>query len=413
MRLLVISQYFWPENFRVNDLVAEMVARGHEVTVLTGKPNYPIGQVYPDYRDNPQAFSEYAGAQVVRIPMLSRGSSRWQLLLNYLSFALSASFLGPWKLRGKPFDAIFVHEPSPVTVGLPGMVLRWTKRAPMAFWVLDLWPDTLRAVEVLTSERLLAWVGWLVRFIYRRCDLLLAQSRSFIPHIRQYAGDNARIEYFPSWAESVFQSGVGAAVSTPAPEVTPFDGFTIVFAGNIGEAQDFPAVLDAAQALKANTNIRWLVLGSGRMQSWVAQQIAQRDLHNVQLLGSFPVERMPSFFAHADALLVCLKDEPVFAMTIPGKVQAYLAVGIPIVAMLNGEGADLLAESGAGLACPAGDAHGLTQAVLQLVQLDRAQRQAMGDEGRALYAREFARDLLMDRLERWLLALKEDRAGGM
>lgn len=403
MRLLVVTQYFWPENFRINDLVAELRRKGHEVTVLTGWPNYPDGTVFAAYRQNPAQYASYEGVPVVRVPLLPRGSGGVRLILNYLTFALSASMLGPWKLRGQQFDAILAYEPSPITVGLPGAVMRTVKRAPMAFWVLDLWPETLKAVGVVKSEWLLRQVGWLVAFIYRRCDLILAQSRSFIPQIRRHAGRDRRIEYFPSWAETVF----GDAAAEPAPEVPVVPGsFTVMFAGNIGEAQDFPAILAAAQALKGHTHIRWLIVGDGRMCDWVKQELAERGLeHSVQLLGRYPVERMPSFFRHADALLVSLKDDPIFALTIPGKLQSYFAAGTPVIAMLNGEGADLVSDAQAGLTCAAGDSAGLAQAVLRLSGMSQTQRVAMGQRGKALYAREFERRALLDRLEGWLLGL--------
>ena len=403
MRLLVVSQYFWPENFRINDLVAEMVCRGHAVTVLTGWPNYPDGEVFEAYRKDTVRYMEFEGARVVRVPLLPRGRGGLRLMLNYLSFAISASVLGLWKLRGQTFDAVLVYEPSPITVGLPGAVMRAVKRAPMALWVLDLWPETLKAVGVLKSERLLRWVGYLVAFIYRRCDLILAQSRSFIGQIRRYAGQSSRIAYFPSWAEAVFDG----AIATPAPEVRAAPGsFSVMFAGNIGEAQDFPAILAAAEALKGHQHIRWLIVGDGRMSEWVGQEVAARGLSEcVHLLGRHPVERMPSFFRHADALLVSLKDEPLFAMTIPGKLQSYLAAGIPVIAMLNGEGRDLVLDAEAGLACGAGDSAGLAQAVLRASEMSVAQWLAMGQRGKVLYAREFERQVLLDRMEQWLLDL--------
>lgn len=400
MRLLVVTQYFWPENFRINDLVTEFHRKGHEVTVLTGWPNYPDGAVFEAYRQDPVRYAEFDGVRVVRVPLLPRGRGGIRLVLNYLTFAFSASVMGLWKLRGQKFDAILVYEPSPITVGLPGAVMRAVKRAPMAFWVLDLWPETLKAVGVVKSEWLLRLVGRLVAFIYRRCDLILAQSRSFIPQIRRYAGKDRHIAYFPNWAESVFD---GAPV-VAAPEVASVPGsFSVMFAGNIGEAQDFPAILAAAQALKMHTHIRWLIVGDGRISEWVTREITARGLADcVKLLGRHPVERMPSFFRHADALLLSLKDEPIFAMTIPGKLQSYLAAGIPVIAMLNGEGADLVAEAGAGLACAAGDSADLAQAVLQLSGMHAAQRLAMGQRGKALYAREFERQALLGRLEDWL-----------
>lgn len=405
MHFLVVTQYFWPESFRINDLVVELRRKGHDVTVLTGWPNYPDGTVFAAYRQDPAQYANFGGVRVVRVPLLPRGRGWVRLILNYLTFALSASILGPWKLRRQRFDAILVYEPSPITVGLPGAVMGAVKRAPMAFWVLDLWPETLKAVGVVKSEWLLRQVGRLVSFIYRRCDLILAQSRSFIPQIRRQAGPDRRIAYFPSWAESVFDD----TVAKPAPEVATAPGcFTILFAGNIGEAQDFPAVLAAAQALKEHKHIRWLIVGDGRMAEWVGREVHNRGLaHCVQLLGRYPVERMPSFFRHADALLVSLKDEPIFALTIPGKLQSYLAAGIPVIAMLNGEGAELVSEAGAGLACAAGDSAGLAQAALRMSEMSEAERQRMGAHGKALYAREFDRQALLDRLEIWLLDLAD------
>ncbi len=359
MRILVVSQYFWPENFRINDLVAEWVSRGHSVTVLTGLPNYPDGRVFDDFRADAGRFSEYAGAPVIRVPMLPRGEGGLQLALNYASFALSACVVGAWRLRGRKFDVIFVFEPSPVTVGLPAVLQRRLKRTPLAFWVLDQWPETLVAVGAVRSPWVLSAVGRLVSFIYRRCDLLLAQSRSFIPQIRRYAGPRPRVEYFPSWSDSTPAAGH----ADPAPEVPPLPGvFTVLFAGNIGDAQDFPAILDAAERLKDRPDIRWVVVGDGRRAEWVAAEAQRRGLKDrFLLLGRFPLERMPSFFGSADALLVSLRPDPIFAMTIPGKVQSYLAAGRPLLGMLDGEGAELIERGGAGLVCRAGDSTGLAR----------------------------------------------------
>jgi colanic acid biosynthesis glycosyl transferase WcaI len=412
MHLLVITQYFWPENFRINDLVADFVQRGHQVTVLTGVPNYPEGQVFEAYRRHPTEFDTYAGARVVRVPMSARGRGAARLVLNYFSFALSATLWGGWRLRRGRFDAILVYEPSPVTVGIPGAALRWLTQAPMAFWVLDLWPETLKAVGMVRSAWGLRLVGRMVRLIYRQCDLILAQSKSFMPQIRTYAANSQWIEYFPSWAESLFADSGNVA---PAMEVSAVPGsFIVMFAGNIGEAQDFPSILEAAERLKdSHPHIRWIVLGDGRMKPWVDREIAARQLtHCMHTLGRFPVDRMPSFFLSADALLVSLKKEPIFAMTIPGKLQSYLAAGRPIVAMLDGEGAGLLHDAGAGLTCPAGDAAGLANAVVRLSEMSAVERAEMGRKGLGLYEQEFERSMLLDRLETWLLQMATKPANG-
>ena len=397
MRSLVVSQYFWPENFRINDLVKEWIQRGHEVTVLTGIPNYPMGKVFDEYLKQPGAFAEFEGAQVLRVPMLPRGAGGLRLMLNYLSFVAGACSFGPWGLRGKPADVIFVFEPSPVTVGLPAVWLGRIKKAPVVFWALDLWPETLAAIGAVRSPRVLGWVGHMVRFIYNRCTLVLGQSRGFLGSIARYCDDIAKIRYFPSWAEDVFTDG-NVLLAPEVPESV--DVFTVVFAGNIGEAQDMPGVLDAAERLKDNASIRWIIVGDGRKSGFLRSEIIRRGLDKQVLLpGRFPVERMPSFYAHADALLVSLKPDPVFSMTIPGKVQSYLMSGIPLLGMLDGEGAAVIRDAQAGLNCEAGDSAGLATAVLTLAAMPPAERKQLGLNGRKYAQQEFGRTQLMDRLE--------------
>ncbi|MFN3417280.1 MAG: glycosyltransferase family 4 protein [Caldimonas sp.] len=402
MRILVVSQYFWPEAFRVNDVVAELVRRGHEVTVLTGRPNYPGGEVFEDYRRNPAAFSHFEGAEVLRVPLRPRGQGSLRLMLNYLSFVLWGLFWGPWLLRGRGFDAIFMFQTSPITAALPALLLGRLKRAPVLMWVLDLWPDTLAAVGVVKSPRVLGWVGRLVAFIYRRCARVLVQSKAFYSNVERWGGRRHDIRYFPAWAESTFDQELDEAVL--APELEPYtEGFNVMFAGNIGEAQDFPAIVHAADLLRHRNDIRWLVLGDGRAAPWLREEIARRGLADrVILLGRHPLERMPSFFKGAGALLVSLKPEPIFAMTIPGKVQSYLASGIPLVGMLDGEGARVIMEAGAGRVAPAGDAHALAEQVQALAGLPAEERRRMGQAGRAYCRREFDRNQLMSSLERWL-----------
>ncbi len=404
MRILVVSQYFWPENFRVNDLVCEFSARGHEVTVLTGIPNYPSGEIFAEYANSPDSFAQYGLVQVVRVPMFVRGTGTLRLMLNYVSFAVSASLVGGWRLRNKSFDVIFVFEPSPITVGLPAVLLRRLKAAPLAFWVLDLWPETLQAIGVVKAPRVLGAVGKLVSFIYKRCDLILAQSRSFVPQIMKYCPAGTRVEYFPSWSDAEFK----AAGVAPAPEVPPSDGmFSILFAGNVGEAQDFPAIIDAAEFTRGK-GVRWLVVGDGRASAWAREEVRRRGLDNcVFFFGQHPVDRMPSFFKHADTLLVSLKDAPIFAMTIPGKLQSYLAAGIPILAMLNGEGAGIVDAAEAGLSSPAGDGLALANNAIRMAAMSKEDRQKMGARGRTCYLENFDRDMLISRLLEWLSQMRK------
>lgn len=402
MKILVVSQYFWPETFRVNEIVSELAGRGHEVTVLTGQPNYPEGEIHPDYAAAPERFSTYAGAPVLRLPVRPRHSGNVNLLRNYWSFVFWGCVLGPWRLRGRRFDAIFVFETSPITSAIPAILLKWIKRAPLSMWVLDLWPDTLKAVGMVTSERGLRAVGLLCRFIYRHCDLILGQSRAFVAPLLRWTGSSDKFRYFPAWSEEVFDAA--SEVAAAAPELAPHAGrFNILFAGNIGDAQDFPSVLEAARLTRERRDIRWLIVGDGRAAPQVREQIERLGLgETVFMLGRHPVERMPAFFAGADALLVCLKADPIFAMTIPGKVQSYLASGRPLLGMLDGEGARVIEEAGAGLVAPSGDAATLARQAVALAERPVAERARMGQDGRRYGDVHFKRATLMSRLEGWL-----------
>ncbi len=400
MRLLIVTQYFWPENFRINDLAIDLVQRGHDVTVLTGYPNYPQGNVFDEFVVSPESYSKHQGINIVRVPICPRRRGNFRLLLNYISFVLNASILGFWKIRHKNFDAIFVYEPSPITVGIPALVIKYFKKRPVVFWVLDLWPNSLKAIGVVKSNLMLRLIGFIVSFIYKRCDLILAQSKSFVSEIEKYCPLEKPIEYFPGWPDFLFEK----QSKEKAPEIIEDASFfNIIFTGNIGEAQDFQSILLAANLLKTNKRIRWFILGDGRRCEWVKDQIKFLGLEKAFfMMGNYPIERMPSFFAHADALLVTLKNDPIFSMTIPAKVQTYLASGKPILAMLNGEGAQVLKDSGAALVVPSGDYISLVKAIVRMSDMDLNSRNLMGRRGTLFCKREFNKTLLMSKLECWL-----------
>lgn len=391
-RLLIVSQYFWPEHFRINEIATEMTKRGWSVTVLTGLPNYPSGNIDAAFRAAPEAYAAMGDVEVVRVPLYPRGQSKIGLMLNYLSFVVAGCVLGPWKLRGRSFDAIFMFDTSPILAALPAIILRRAKRAPLTMWVLDLWPETLSAIGVVRSERLLTLVGIVVRFIYRRCDQILVQSRGFFENVVRYSGGKREPVYFPAWPET------SAQCHQAAPELAPFaDSFRVIFTGNIGEAQDFPAVLEAARL--SSPKIHWIIVGAGRAEAETRKAIIDRGLTDqVTILGRYPIGRMSEFYAGADALLVSLKADPVFALTIPGKVQTYLAAGRPILAMLDGEGARVIREAACGETVQSGDAVALAAAADRLLATSADARIAMGNRARDYANAEFNRDVLMGRL---------------
>ena len=406
MKILIITQYFWPESFRINDLSLELKERGHKVSVLTGMPNYPSGTIFEGYGWSTIGRSDYEGIPLFRVPLFGRREGRsWQLALNYISFAIAASILGPFMCQDK-YDIIFVYEPSPFTVGIPAVLLRWLKKIPMIFWVQDLWPESVNAAGGVSSTSLIAMIGKLVRWIYKRCDKVLAQSRGFFEPAKAAGAPRNRIEYFPNWAESIYMPII---LNAKAPERMKFpEGFNVLFAGNLGTAQSLETLVSAAEKLKNEADIQWLILGDGRQEGWLRDKISELGLEKtLHLLGRFPVEKMPRYFSLADVLLVTLRRDLIFARTIPSKVQSYLACGKPIIGAIDGEGAKVINESGAGFAVPAEDSDALAAKVLELYRLPSERLEEMGEQGMIYYKTNFDRDKLVNRLEKIMAKVKE------
>ena len=408
MKILIVSHYFWPEQFRINDLVTALKTRGHDVSVLTGMPNYPGGKLFEGYSWWQKRHDNMDGVPVYRTPMFLRREGRgWQLALNYLSFVLFGSLLAPWYFRKQEFDVIFVYEPSPFTVGIPAMLIRRLKKAPMLFWVQDLWPESLTAAGAVHAPSVLNMVGKMVHWIYRHCDRVLVQSEAFVEPAVAAGADRERILYFPNWAESFYQplsAGDEDVEGVRLPE-----GFKVMFAGNMGEAQSLETIVAAASQLRDEQDIHWVMIGDGRRREWMQQEVKRLGIEaQVHFIGSFAAETMPLFFAHADALLATLRGDDVFAQTIPSKVQSYMACGRPLLAALNGEGARVIEDAGAGIAVAAENDHALAKAVLELYRMPEEQRRAMGDSGCKYYNRYFDRKMLVKKLEQWMVEVKEE-----
>lgn len=405
MRILIVSQYFWPESFRINDLVKTLAEKGIDVDVLTGKPNYPEGRIHPGYRMAGCQVESWNGATLYRVPLLPRGSKgALRLALNYLSFIVAGLLFGPWLLRRREYDAIFVYGVSPIFQAIPALFLGWLKRSPVLVWVQDLWPESLKATGYVDHPRVLAGVGWMVGRVYRHVDVLLAQSRAFIPYINALAPHQA-VRYYPNSVDDTF----GAPSTVVLPHIPALDqGFPVVFAGNIGAGQAVEVMVEAARLLQSYPEIRFVVIGEGSRRDWMCEQVKAQGLTNLHLPGRHPVETMPGLMQKAGALLVSLADEPIFAATVPNKVQAYLASGRPVVASLNGEGARVINEAGAGLTCPAGDARALADAVLRLFQMSADDRAQLGANGRRYFKDHFDHNMLTDELIGHLQAAAEN-----
>jgi glycosyltransferase involved in cell wall biosynthesis len=395
VRILIVSQYFWPESFRINELVKTLAEKGIEVDVLTGKPNYPEGRIHSGYRMGGCQVESWSGATLYRVPLIPRGGKgALRLGINYLSFIFSGLLVGPWLLKGRSYDAIFVYGVSPIFQAIPALLLGWLKRSPVLVWVQDLWPESLKATGYVDNPRVLAFFGWMVGRVYMHADVLLAQSRAFLPFINALAPGKT-VRYYPNSVDDTF----GAPSTVALPQIPALDqGFPVVFAGNIGVGQAVEVIVEAACLLQGHTDIRFVVIGDGSRRDWMCEQVKARGLTNLHLPGRYPVETMPGLMQKAGALLVSLADEPIFAATVPNKVQAYLASGKPIVASLNGEGARLVDEAHAGLTCPAVDAKALADAVLRLFQMTAEERAILGENGRRYFKDHFDHNVLTDQL---------------
>jgi len=405
MRLLIVSQYYWPEGFRINDVASTLAERVVEVEVLTGKPNYPGGRVFDGYRASGCQQEVHQNIRVNRIPLLARGRGGMRLALNYLSFIVSGLLFAPWLLRKKRFDVIFVYAPSPILQAIPAIFLGWLKGAPVVLWVQDLWPESLSATGHVRNRLVLKLVELVVRLIYRHVDLLLVQSHAFEAPVRASASDTPII-YYPNSVDDAFAQPANGEV--PAVEGLG-KGFSVMFAGNIGAAQAVDVIVEAATLLRAYPDINFVVLGDGSSREGMLKEAQQRGLNNLHLPGRFPVDTMPGFMQQASALLVTLADRPIFAATVPNKVQAYLAAGRPIIACLNGEGARLVVEAGAGVATPAEDAGALAEAVLNLYRLPGGEREKMGANGRRYFHEHFDHNHLVDELIGHLQEVVQER----
>jgi glycosyltransferase involved in cell wall biosynthesis len=396
MKILVVSQYFWPESFRINELVDALSAK-IDVAVLTGKPNYPDGRVFKGYSVLGVQREVKGRVEIVRVPLVPRGvGSPIRLIFNYLSFVVFGYLLGFRAMRNSSYDLVFVFAPSPVLQALPAIRLARHRKVPLVLWVQDLWPDSLSATGHVTNRWVLSSVARVVRYIYRSCDCILVQSPAFLKPVSSLCGDPDKIRYYPNlYATSPAIPGSEQA-NKLVKALEPY--FNVVFAGNLGAAQALDTIVEAARLLLPYPQIRLVMVGSGSRDAWLQKQRDDHGVGNIVLAGRFEASDMATIFEASQALLVSLRSDPVFGLTIPSKVQAYLCSGRPIIAALDGEGARIIEEAGAGFCSAAGDAEALAGNVLRLYKMSPSERTEMGDRGLQYFDRHFSPQALVNEL---------------
>lgn len=395
MKILIVSQYFYPENFKVNDVAFDFAKKGHEVTVLTAKPNYPKGRFHEGYSMFSKREEIINKVRVVRTPIIPRrDGDKLFLALNYLSFIVFSWYACYFRIKGN-YDIVLSHLTSPITAALPAIWLKKKFRIPLVLWVLDLWPESVTATTDINNKFVYNFLNRLVSYIYDKADTILVSSRFFTTSVQEKLMDKKTpIVYFPNWAEDIFTINEKIAYDYP---VLP-EGFNIMFAGNIGDAQDFESIVKAAELTK-NHAINWVILGEGRKYEWLKKEKLRLDLLKMTLLGRHPLETMPVFFKKADAMLVSLKDEPIFTLTVPAKIQAYMASEKIILGMINGEANVLIQESECGYAVGAGDYRALAEKAIILKKASLEERRKMERNAKTYYLQNFTKQFLLSKLE--------------
>jgi len=389
MKILILSQYFWPENFSINQLAITLKNQGNEVVVATGMPNYPDGNIYDGYKAWGICKDFFHNdIEVVRVPTYPRSSGgAINLIINYIVFVACGVVMFPFLLRKHKFDSIVVFAGSP-NAAIPAIFLKWAKKCHLAFWILDLWPDTLVATGLIKSKLIIGIVKTVVKWTYKQADTILVQSPAFVSPVTKLS-NASKVIYYPNTADvSIRQLENEISISNDLKNILG-SYFTVVFTGNIGTAQSMQTLIGAAQILETNKNIKFVIVGSGSMLEWVKEQQLILKLDNIFIAGRYPISAMDFIFKNSGCLLAILKSDEIFTYTIPGKIQAYLSSGMPIIASLNGEGARIVEASGSGLTCAAEDSAALANCVLKLWKTPESERGIMGLSGKKYYNEHF------------------------
>lgn len=394
MRILVVTNHFFPESFRINDIAFEMQKRGHEVRVLTAIPDYPEGRFHKGYSLFRKRHTFENGVEIIRYPIIPRhgGSSVW-MVLNYLSGTVCGSFYGFLLGISGKFDCVFVHDTSPAFISIPAQIAACMHKVPIYHWVLDLWPESLVAGGI-NGGRVYSMIERMMKGIFKRDTQIMVSSHSIGNLIAGRGVITSKISYLPNWSDKV---DAIHGVSVP----TLPDGFIIMFAGNIGEAQNIENILQAARLTGDEKKIHWVFVGDGRKKVWADNFIAENDLTDtVHMLGRYPIGMMPAFFERADAMLVSLCDTPIFNITVPAKLQAYMAASKPVFAVLKGEGAEIIADADCGWTADPSSPGDIALTARRIASYGCDVLAERGRKAGDYYKEHFDRGLCMDEVER-------------
>ena len=405
MKILIVSQYFWPENFRINDIASYFEEESHDVEVLTGIPNYPDGKIYEAYKKDKKHFKYFNKTKVTSLPIPPRGNNKFAIFINYLTFLVFGSLYGLIKLR-KNYDIVLVFQPSPITVVIPALIISRLTNSNLVLWVLDLWPQSLQAVNILRNDSLLYKLSEkIVSWIYLNCDLVLASSMGAVELITEQTHyKNENIKYFPNWAEE-YSDREDSEISNI---LSKDKNFKISFAGNLGKGQNLECLIKALKdALKVNNKISLYLIGTGWNMSHLKRLAHELSLtKSVHFLGRVESKYIPSILKESDVLFVGLKDDPVYNVTIPGKLPSYLMLGKPVLSSLGDEGHRIIEDSCGGFSSKPNDINSLSKNILKAASLTSSELHNIGLQGRSYALANFKKEYLLKKLQNLLKVLK-------
>lgn len=388
MHILVISQYFYPEQFRINDICKEWIKRGYKVTVVTGIPNYPEGRFYEGYGLFKKRREKYNGIDIIRLPLVPRGKNPIMLILNYLSFVVSG---GIWCAISKiQPDNIFIFEVSPMTQALPAVWYGRKRKIPCFLYMQDLWPDNVEIVTGLKNRRVLSGLNRMVNYIYHRCAHIFTTSQSFEKELVKRGVNKKCVSYWPQYAEDFYK---------PLPRKKKEDLYTVIFTGNIGYAQGLDILPKVADYLRGK-NIKFILVGDGRYQESLRVETEKLQVGEMfEFVGKRRPEEIPEYLSSADAAFLSFMNSPLFEKTIPAKLQSYMACAMPIIASANGETKRIIEESGCGMCAALGDAKGLADIIEKMQKQDA---EAMGMKALDYYKKNFDKEKLLYEMDLYL-----------
>jgi glycosyltransferase involved in cell wall biosynthesis len=382
MKVLVVCQHFYPENFRINDICFELVKKGHQVTVLTGLPNYPKGKVFPEYRYFRNRSQKIKGVTIKRCSLVGRRKSTFMMGVNYLWFAIFGSLKALF--MKKDFDIIYVYQLSPITMVWPAIVVKRLKKIPLIIHCLDQWPISVTTGPISHKSIMYKFLYKISVWTYNKADRITISSKSFkkyFEEILHISSKDKGLDYYPSYAESDYEN----------LKEEKNDDFDLLFAGNIGPAQSVETIIEAANILKKHKNIKFHIVGDGLSKEYCEKLSKQYKLENVKFYGFHNVSKMAQFYAKADATLITMVNNDVVNNTLPAKVQSYMASGKPIIGAISGEVKDVIIEADCGLCCESLDYEKLAALILEASK-DRKKLKKWSKNSRSYYEKHFQKE---------------------